>query len=120
MKDKLYHYEAKVLSVYDGDTITVMIDMGMKHFNRVKVRLLGINTPEIRTKDPVEKAKGINAREYLKERIEGKTVIIRTVKKGSFGRWLGEVWCADENGDILSESINNQMIRSGHAVEYRK
>lgn len=118
MRDRLYHYEAKVLSVYDGDTITVMVDMGMKHFNRVKVRLLGINTPEIRTKDPIEKAKGINARDYLKERIEGKTVILKTVKKGKFGRWLGLIWTTDDDGVIIAESINDELIRTGHAVEY--
>ena len=46
MSLKLYHYKAEVLSVYDGDTVTLMIDQGMKHFARVKVRLVGINTPK--------------------------------------------------------------------------
>ena len=79
----LYHYKAEVLSVYDGDTVTLMIDQGMKHFARVKVRMVGINTPEIRTKDLEEKARGYAAKDYLKSRIEGKTVIVHTVKKGN-------------------------------------
>ena len=114
----LYHYKAEVLSVYDGDTITVMIDQGMKHFARVKVRMIGINTPEIRTKDLEEKARGYKAKEYLKSRIEGKTVVINTVKKGKFGRWLGVLWLYEEGMEELGESLNDEMIRMGHAVAY--
>lgn len=114
----LYHYKAEVLSVYDGDTVTLMIDQGMKHFARVKVRLLGINTPEIRTKDASEKQRGLAAKQYLKDRIEGKTVIVHTAKKGKFGRWLGVLWAYDEGMEELGESLNDEMIRTGHAVAY--
>lgn len=118
MSLNLYHYKAEVISVYDGDTITVMIDQGMKHFARVKVRMLGINTPEIRTKDLDEKERGYAAKEYLKSRIEGKTIIINTVKKGKFGRWLGVFWLYEEGMGELGESLNDEMIRMGHAVAY--
>ena len=118
MSLNLYHYKAEVISVYDGDTITVMIDQGMKHFARVKVRMLGINTPEIRTKDLEEKARGYAAKEYLKSRIEGKTIIINTAKKGKFGRWLGVLWLYEEGMAELGESLNDEMIRMGHAVAY--
>ena len=118
MSLNLYHYKAEVLSVYDGDTVTLMIDQGMKHFARVKVRLVGINTPEIRTKDLDEKKRGLEAKEYLKSRIEGKTVIVHTVKKGKFGRWLGVLWVFDEDMDTLGESLNDEMIRVGHAQAY--
>ena len=114
----LYHYKAKVISVYDGDTITLMIDQGMKHFARVKVRMIGINTPEIRTKDLDEKQRGYQAKEYLQRRIEGKDIIVHTVKKGKFGRWLGVIWDYDENLDELGESLNDEMIRVGHAKAY--
>ena len=114
----LYHYKAKVISVYDGDTITLMIDQGMKHFARVKVRMIGINTPEIRTKDLDEKQRGYQAKEYLQRRIEGKDIIVHTVKKGKFGRWLGVIWDYDENLDELGESLNDEMIRMGHAFAY--
>lgn len=118
MSLNLYHYKAEVISVYDGDTITVMIDQGMKHFARVKVRLIGINTPEIRTKDLEEKARGYAAKDFLKGLIEGKTVIINTVKKGKFGRWLGVIWLYEGDMDQLGESINDLMIKNGHAVAY--
>ena len=114
----LYHYKAEVISVYDGDTVTLMIDQGMKHFARVKVRMIGINTPEIRTRDLEEKKRGYEAKEYLKSRIEGKTVIVHTQKKGKFGRWLGVLWAYDPNAEELGESLNDEMIRMGHAVAY--
>ena len=114
----LYHYKAEVLSVYDGDTVTLMIDQGMKHFARVKIRMIGINTPEIRTTDLEEKKRGYEAKDYLKSRIEGKTVIVHTLKKGKFGRWLGVIWDYDENAEELGESLNDEMIRVGHAVAY--
>jgi micrococcal nuclease len=118
MSLNLYHYKAEVISVYDGDTITVMIDQGMKHFARVKVRMIGINTPELRTKDLEEKERGYAAKEYLKSRIEGKTIVINTVKKGKFGRWLGVIWLYEEGMEELGESLNDEMIRVGHAVSY--
>jgi micrococcal nuclease len=114
----LYHYKAEVISVYDGDTVTLMIDQGMKHFARVKVRLVGINTPEIRTTDLEEKERGYSAKNFLKELIGGKTVIVHTVKKGKFGRWLGVLWLYEEDMTELGQSLNDLMIQEGHAVAY--
>jgi len=114
----LYHYKAEVISVYDGDTVTLMIDQGMKHFARVKVRMIGIDTPEIRTKDLEEKKRGYEAKDYLKSRIEGKTIVVQTLKKGKFGRWLGVMWDYTEDADDLGESLNDEMIRMGHAKAY--
>ena len=114
----LYHYKAEVLSVYDGDTVTLMIDQGMKHFARVKVRMIGIDTPEIRTRDLDEKKRGYAAKDYLKSRIEGKTIIVQTLKKGKFGRWLGVLWDYSEDSEELGESLNDEMIRMGHAKAY--
>lgn len=118
MSLNLYHYKAEVISVYDGDTVTLMIDQGMKHFARVKVRLVGINTPEIRTTDLEEKERGYAAKNFLKDLIEGKTVIVHTVKKGKFGRWLGVLWLYEEDMAELGQSLNDLMIQEGHAVAY--
>ena len=118
MSLNLYHYKAEVISVYDGDTVTLMIDQGMKHFARVKVRLVGINTPEIRTTDLEEKERGYKAKNFLKDLIEGKTVIVHTVKKGKFGRWLGVLWLYEEDMAELGQSLNDLMIQEGHAVAY--
>jgi len=118
MREHLYHYKARVVSVYDGDTVTVLIDLGLNIFAKRKVRLIGINTPEIRTRDADEKKRGLEARDYLRERVLEKEIIIHTVGKGKYGRWLGEIWTLDDYGDTILESVNDELIRTGHAQKY--
>ena len=107
----MYEYKAKVTKVYDGDTITVDFDLGFGILIRKqKIRLVGINTPEVRGP---EKPQGIISRNALRQRILGKEVIIKTSKdkKGKYGRWLGEVFVEDEN-------INQWLITEGYAKAY--
>lgn len=117
-KPTLYHYIGTVVKAYDGDTCTVQVDLGFKLTARIKVRMLGINTPEIRTKDLAEKEKGKEARDYFRLRVLDKKVIIHTQKKGKFGRWLGTIWLYDENKDSIGESVNDELIRLGYAKAY--
>jgi len=87
-----YTYRAHVVSVYDGDTFTINIDLGLGiSMNGQKIRLFGFNTPEVRG---VERPEGIPVRDYVRKMIEGRDVILRTHrdKKGKYGRWLGEVF----------------------------
>jgi len=109
----MYEYRAYVRRVYDGDTITVDIDLGfgMRVCNQ-KVRLLRINVPEIRGK---ERPEGLKSRNALREKISNKWIKIRTEKdkKGKYGRWLAEVWKDDVN-------VNEWLISEGLAVEYKK
>lgn len=106
----LHVYEANCLKVYDADTITVNIDLGFKmHLAKQKIRLYGINAPEMRGP---ERAKGTISRDALRERILGKTIHLRTVKKklkGKYGRWLGIIYM--ENG----ENINQWLVDEGYA-----
>ena len=107
----MYEYKATVTKVYDGDTITVDFDLGFGILIRKqKIRLLGINTPEVRGP---EKPQGIISRNALRKRILGKVVTIKTFKdkKGKYGRWLGEVFMEEEN-------INQWLISEGYAKEY--
>ena len=107
----MYEYQATVTKVYDGDTITVDFDLGFGILIRKqKIRLVGINTPEVRGP---EKPQGIISRNALRQRILGKVVTIKTFKdkKGKYGRWLGEVFVEDEN-------INQWLISEGYAKEY--
>jgi len=107
----MYEYKATVTKVYDGDTITVDFDLGFGILIRKqKIRLYGINTPEVRGP---EKPEGIISRDALRERILGKVVTIKTFrdKKGKYGRWLGEVFVEEEN-------INQWLISEGYAKEY--
>ncbi len=108
----MYEYKATVIKVYDGDTITVDFDLGFGIvLKKQKIRLLGINTPEVRGP---ERADGILSRNALRQRILDKQVIIRTSKdkKGKYGRWLGEVYVEDEN-------INQWLITEGYAIKYK-
>jgi len=118
-KDKLYKYKAYVKDVYDGDTITVDISLGF-HVNMtdIKVRLVGIDTPEVRTKDLDEKEKGLATRDWLRERILGKKVLLHTAKRGKFGRWLGTIWELEKDKPEFENSYNKQLINEGLAKEY--
>jgi micrococcal nuclease len=114
-----YEYHAKVTNVVDGDTIVVDIDLG---FNVVlsnqSVRLLGVDTPESRTSDKIEKIFGLASKEYAKEFVENckKQIILRTHKSNDsekFGRLLGEIINPDSK-----EVLNNSLIDEGFAVKY--
>jgi len=104
---KPYFYKAKILSVYDGDTVTAMVDLGFEIRKKIKIRLYGINAPEIRGK---QRPEGLKSRDYLRSLILYKNVIIQTFKdkKGKYGRYIGIIHLDDEN-------INEVLVESGHA-----
>lgn len=113
--DWLFHYKARVTAVYDGDTVTVDIDLGLKTAVRgEKLRLHRINAPEVRG---AEKESGKVSRDFLRERILGKEILIETIKdkKGKYGRYLAELWL-EENGSYIN--INDELVATGHA-EYK-
>ena len=105
----------KVTKVVDGDTIDVIIDLGFDIMYKSRVRLFGIDTPESRTRDLVEKKFGLMSKEYLKEALKkAEKIVIKTHKgeeTGKFGRILGEIFCDGVN-------VNQQMCEVGHAVAY--
>lgn len=114
----MYEYHVKqILSVVDGDTIDVVIDLGFDVSFTSRVRLAGVDTPESRTKDLKEKALGLESKEWLKHQLEGATdIVIQTEKPDSaekYGRILGWLFINDED-----DSLNEQMINSGYAWEY--
>lgn len=94
--EPIYQYSGTVTEVYDGDTITVKLDLGFHiHLADIKIRLLGINAPEVRGN---QKSKGIAVRDRLRARILGKKVVVWTVSKDGFGRWLAMIY--DDKGSI--------------------
>lgn len=111
----MYEYKAFVpdeKSVYDGDTITVDVDLGFRIWaKREKVRLIDIDAPEVRGP---EKPEGQKTRDWLRERIGGNEIILKTQKagtgKGKYGRWLGEIFIPGE-----TVSLNQQMVDLGLA-----
>ena len=111
------YYVKKVTKVVDGDTIYVDIDLGFDISFSSRVRLAGIDTPESRTTDKMEKALGLESKEYLKKAIDAsKTVVIKTEKMNSsekYGRILG--WLFLDGSKV---SVNEQMIADGYAWGY--
>ena len=108
-----YEYKCELIKVVDGDTIDVSVDLGFKVWLRKeRVRLLGINTPESRTRNLAEKKMGLASKERLKELLP-KRVIIRTSKdgKGKFGRILATPIVDDVD-------ICEQMVSEGFARPY--
>jgi len=120
----MYEYRAKVLKVIDGDTVDVDIDLGFGVvLTDERVRIMGIDTPESRTRDKVEKKFGLAAKARLKELL-GKDCILKTQinrdgedMKGKFGRILGDFVCFDFVNDRQS-TVTQIMIQEGHAVPY--
>mgnify|MGYP003321987900 FL=1 len=109
-----FTYKAEVTRVVDGDTIDVELDLGFSILMRARVRLLGIDTPESRTRDLEEKKFGLAAKDYLKHWIEEqKYVMIESTEKGKFGRVLGNVWNPE-----CTVCVNTKMIEDHHAVPY--
>ena len=105
----------------DGDTIDVTIDLGFDLSKKERVRIAGVDTPEKRTRDLEEKELGIDATNWLKDKLEGAIagdddLIIRTELvggMGKYGRLLGWLYIGDS---VLS--LNEQMITEGYAWAY--
>ena len=105
---QLYTYRAKITDVYDGDSFTADIDLGMGvHMHGVKIRLSYVNTPEIRGE---ERPKGLEVRDHVRELILGKEVVIQTQqdKTGKYGRLLAEVYI-DQETPLSSYLVENFM-----------
>ena len=116
----MYEYKCKeIKKIVDGDTLAVVLDLGFNIFHSCRVRMAGIDTPESRTRDLDEKARGKLAKEFLKNWVteyenNKKNIVIKTKKekaKGKFGRVLGELWVEGVN-------VNEDMMESYHAVPY--
>ena len=117
MSDKPSPYSYRVKSIkkiIDGDTFDCILDLGFDVLLEARVRMMGIDTPESRTRDLEEKKFGLLAKEYLTEKLATENIIVTTEvdnEKGKFGRILGWVWCNGVN-------INKQMIDEHMAVAY--
>jgi len=111
----MHEYKCKILRVVDGDTVDVDIDLGFGIWmHKERVRLLGIDTPESRTRDKEEKKFGLLSKEYVKSRYPvGSMAVLRTHKDktGKFGRILGELVWKDS-------TINKIMVDEHYAVLY--
>jgi micrococcal nuclease len=109
----LYHYKAFISAAYDGDTVTADIDLGLKTVVKGEtLRLNRINTPEVRG---AEREAVLIIRDWLRERIVGRTVMIETFKdsKGKYGRYIAEIWLPENDGYT---NISDELVARGFAV----
>ena len=114
----MYDYRIKrgSIRVVDGDTIKCVLDLGFSILHKATIRLAGINCPETRTRNLVEKELGKKAKSRLKELIKGQDIELHCEKeKGKFGRVIGTLWVNDAT---TKRNLNKQMIQEGHAREY--
>jgi micrococcal nuclease len=119
MREIQNKYNVKLIKVVDGDTVDVDIDLGFGIWlHDERVRIMGIDTPESRTSDKVEKVFGLAAKDRLKHLLEKDAVLITTEDKsgedmkGKFGRILGDFEAAD------GRRVTQIMIEEGHCVPY--
>jgi micrococcal nuclease len=108
----MYTYPAKIIRVYDGDTVIAIVDLGFHTKKEIKIRLAGIDTPELRKE---ERPQGIVSKERMSELILNKDVVLKTYKdkQEKYGRWLGEIFLPDSK-----VSVNQIMINEGLAKPY--
>lgn len=107
----LYQYRAAVIDVTDGDTLTAMIDLGFGVFLERKVRLYGIDTPELST----NKKAALGSKDRLEELVKGKTVLLIAVKhEDKFGRFLAKCRLLDS----IATDVVGLLIAEGHGKEY--
>jgi micrococcal nuclease len=117
----MYNYKISPLKVVDGDTIDAEIDLGFDIKVKKRVRFMGINAPESRTRDLEEKARGLAAKDRVKALLDGcKNIQLKSHGIGKFGRCLGEIMLdmVDGSEKLTLVSLNELLISEGHAVEY--
>jgi micrococcal nuclease len=122
----MYEYRCKVVKIVDGDTVDVDIDLGFGIVLKdERVRIMGIDTPESRTRDLVEKKFGLASKAKLKELLKGQPVLKTQINKdgedmkGKFGRILGDFIVEDGYGGYKNGSLVTKiLINEGYAVKY--
>ena len=117
----MYNYKISPLRVIDGDTIDAEIDLGFDVKIKKRIRFMGINAPESRTRDLEEKARGLAAKDRVKQLLDGcKNLTLNSHGVGKFGRCLGEIMLdmVDGQEKLTLVNLNELLISEGHAVEY--
>lgn len=115
----MYTYNAKVTRIIDGDTLELDIDLGFNVHVNERIRLYGVNTPEIfgaKAKDIIEKTEGLAAKVFVEKWVQDNPELIlssfdsRKIGQEKYGRWLGVL-----KSKITDESLNDALIEAGHS-----
>jgi len=111
-----YEFSAKLVRVVDGDTCDALIDLGFDIWVKKRIRFMGVDTWESRTRDKEEKKKGLAAKAFTKDMLENSDegkFALRSHGVGKYGRVLGELFIKG-----YEVSLNELLKSSGHAYEY--
>ena len=111
MKKDTYLYNAYVKNVVDGDTVDVDVDLGFSITWSTRLRLNGIDTPELHSSCQQIRKQAVEAKEYLVSRLLNRKVTLVSFGQEKFGRYLADIYLEDEK-------INQTMIEKGHALLY--
>ena len=109
-------YSAKLVRVVDGDTADAMIDLGFNVWVKNRIRFMGVDAWESRTRNKEEKVKGLAAKAYVKDILENSDegkFLLKSHGVGKYGRVLGELFVKGNE-----QSVNQLLIENGHAYEY--
>tara|TARA_Y100001951_G_C11203833_1_gene218719 strand:- start:42 stop:377 length:336 start_codon:yes stop_codon:yes gene_type:complete len=104
-------FKAKVKRVVDGDTLDVEIDLGFHLTLSERIRLIGVDTPETRTSDPVEKANGLKSKEFVTGFCRDGNVVLQVHGFGKFGRPLADLY-------VDGVCLNERLVDLGYAAPY--
>jgi endonuclease YncB( thermonuclease family) len=117
-RDPTYNtYRAICKEVYDGDTYTMLVDLGFHTYTTIRVRLQGVDTPELDAKDPTVKAAAVAARDFVRARLLNQPCIIHTSKDTqSFNRWVARVELVETPSVTIN--IAEVLIAEGLAAPY--
>ena len=109
----MYTYQTQVTRVVDGDTIDALVDLGFDIHKSIRIRLVGMNAPESRTRDLEEKKLGLVAKARLIEILQSNEnkFVLESQGVGKYGRCLGVI-------KVNNKNVNQQLINEGHATEY--
>ena len=112
----MYEYKASLDRVVDGDTIDVVVDIGFYTKIKERLRLAGIDAPEVygAKKNSKEYLKGVEAKEYVEKRLQENNdeMIIKTDKVGKYRRWVALIFLDDSK-----KTLNQELVEQGLAVE---
>ena len=111
-----YEYKATLVRVVDGDTCDALIDLGFNTWVKKRIRFMGVDTWESRTRNLEEKKKGLEAKAFTKHLLENSDegkFALRSHGVGKYGRVLGELFVKGED-----KSVNELLKENGHASEY--
>jgi len=109
-------YSAKLVRVVDGDTADAMIDLGFNVWVKNRIRFMGVDAWESRTRNLEEKKKGLAAKDYVKDLLENSDegkFLLKSHGVGKYGRVLGELFVKGHES-----SVNELLKENGHAYEY--